>query len=129
MELALGGENRGLALEELTEEDYRVDDGFEITRLVDAAQTAPFLTAGRVVVGRHVGRFGRAEKLEPLVAYLASQLVTTSLVLVWEKGEKPVQQRLGPAPKTLIEAVLIRGQQPEETRGPVREAAGLVAMR
>ena len=72
VELALGGENRGLALEELTEEDYRVDDGFEITRLVDAAQTAPFLTAGRVVVGRHVGRFGRAEKLEPLVAYLAS---------------------------------------------------------
>ena len=36
VEEALGGEDRTLALEELTEEEYRLEDGFEITRLVDA---------------------------------------------------------------------------------------------
>ena len=48
---ALDGEDRSLALEELTEEDYRTEDGFEVARLVDAAQTPPFLTGRRVVVG------------------------------------------------------------------------------
>ena len=41
VEAALGTEDRSLALEELTEEEYRTDDGFEIARLVDAAQTPP----------------------------------------------------------------------------------------
>ena len=106
---ALGGEDRSLAVEVLTEEDYRVDHNFEIACLVDAAQTAPFLTTRRVVVGRHIGRFGRAEAVGPLVAYLETPLPTTSLVLVWEKGVEPVQQRLSPVPKALTEAVVATG--------------------
>ena len=106
---ALGGEDRRLAVEVLTEEDYRVDHDFEIACLVDAAQTAPFLTTRRVVVGRHIGRFGRAEAVGPLVAYLEEPLPTTCLVLVWERGVEPAQQRLGPVPKALTEAVLGTG--------------------
>ena len=64
---ALDGEDRSLALEELTEEDYRTEDGFEVARLVDAAQTPPFLTGRRVVVGRHLGRFSDKESVVPLV--------------------------------------------------------------
>ena len=41
---ALIGEDSDVALQELTEDDYRVDDGFRIDRLVEAAQTPPFLT-------------------------------------------------------------------------------------
>ena len=106
---ALEGEDRSLAVEVLTEEDYRVDHDFEIACLVDAAQTAPFLTTRRVVVGRHIGRFGRAEAVGPLVAYLEAPLPTTSLVLVWERGVEPAQQRLGPVPKALTEAVVGTG--------------------
>ena len=106
---ALGGEDRSLAVEVLTEEDYRVDRDFEIACLIDAAQTAPFLTTRRVVVGRHIGRFGRTEAIGPLVAYLEAPLSTTSLVLVWERGVEPSQQRLGPVPKALTEAVVAIG--------------------
>ena len=83
---AVVGEDRNLAVEVLTEEDYLVDHEFAIACLVDAAQTVPFLTTRRVVVGRHIGRFGRAEAVEPLLSYLEAPLPTTSLVLVWEKG-------------------------------------------
>ena len=72
LEKALGDEDRGLALEELTEENYRVSDQFHIGKLVDSAQTAPFLTQNRVVVGRHIGRFGKKEDLAPLLEYLES---------------------------------------------------------
>ena len=105
VEEALGGEDRALALEELTEEEYRLEDGFEIARLVDAAQTPPFLTGRRVVVGRHVGRFGTKDAVAPLVAYLDAPLDSTSLVVVWEKGSMPVQPRLNPLPAALAEAV------------------------
>ncbi len=105
LEKALGGEDRGLALEELTEENYRVSDQFHIGKLVDSAQTAPFLTQNRVVVGRHIGRFGKKDDLAPLLEYLESPLETTSLILVWEKGSTPQQQRLSPVPKSLVEAI------------------------
>ena len=74
VEVALGPEDRSLALEELTDDEYRTDDGFEVARLVDAAQTPPFLTGRRVVVGRHLGRFTNRESVAPLVAYLESPL-------------------------------------------------------
>ena len=109
VEASLGEEDRTLALEELTEDDYRADDGFEIARLVDAAQTPPFLTGRRVVVGRHLGRFGNRDAVAPLVAYLASPLGTTSLVVVWEKGRTPTQQKLNRLPKDLVEAVTAAG--------------------
>jgi len=106
---ALGGEDRSLALEELTEENYRVDTDMDLASLVDAAQTPPMLTSRRVVVARHVGRFGRAADVESLIRYLADPLDTTTLVLVWEKGVNPVQQRLASVPKSLSEAVAAAG--------------------
>ncbi len=111
VEAALGAEDRSLALEELTEDEYRSDDGFEIARLVDAAQTPPFLTGRRVVVGRHLGRFTNRDAVAPLVAYLDSPLETTSLVVVWEKGRTPTQPKLNPIPKDLVAAVAAAGGQ------------------
>jgi DNA polymerase-3 subunit delta len=105
VEKALGDEDKSLALEELTEENYRSSEQFHISKLVDSAQTAPFLTQSRVVVGRHMGRFSKKDDLEPLVEYLNSPLETTSLILVWEKGNNPQQQRLSPVPKSLLEAI------------------------
>ncbi len=102
---ALGDDDRSMALEELTEEQYRTDGDFDLATLVDAAQTPPMLTSRRVVVGRHVGRFGRVEDVAPLVDYLKAPLETTRLILVWEKGVNPPQQRLNAAPKSLTAAI------------------------
>jgi len=85
----VGDGDRALMVEELTEESYRTEGGFDIARLVDAAQTAPFLTDRRVVIGRHLARFSRAEDLAPILGYLDDVLPTTALVLVWERGESP----------------------------------------
>ena len=104
VEEALGGEDRALALEELTEEEYRLEDGFEIARLVDAAQTPPLLTGRRVVVGRHMGRFGTKDAVAPLVAYLDAPLDSTTLAVVWEKGRMPAQPRPHPLPASPAEA-------------------------
>jgi DNA polymerase-3 subunit delta len=75
--------------------DEYAGDGYDVTALADAAQTPPFLTERRVVVGRDLHQF-KAEELAPLVAYLADPLPTTSLVLVWESGA---------VPKSLLDAV------------------------
>ena len=82
IEKALGNEDRTLALEELTEANYLSSEQFNISKLVDSAQTAPFLTENRVVVGRHMGRFSKKDDLEPLLEYLNSPLQTTSLILL-----------------------------------------------
>jgi len=105
VEKALEGQDKAFALEELTEENYRLAEEFHISKLIDAVQTAPFLTNGRVVVARHMGRFSKKDDLEPLVEYLHSPMDTTSLILVWEKGSIPQQQRLPPVPKNLLEAI------------------------
>ena len=101
----VGEGDRSLVLEELAEDRYRVDDGFSLSPLVDAAQTMPFLTDYRVVVGRNLGRFGKADDLAPLLAYLVDPLPSTNLVLVWEKGDNPKQDRLPPFPKPLTAAL------------------------
>lgn len=75
----------------------------DITPLVDAAQTPPFLSEHRVVVGHHMGRFGRADSVAALVRYLDAPLETTAIVLVWEKA--PDQQRVGAIPKSLKDAI------------------------
>ena len=105
VEKALEGQDKAFALEELTEENYRLAEEFHISKLIDAVQTAPFLTNGRVVVARHMGRFSKKDDLEPLVEYLHSPMDTTSLILVWEKGSIPQQQRLPSVPKNLLEAI------------------------
>ena len=73
VEEALGGEDRALALEELTEEEYRLEAGIEMARLVEAAQTPPFLTGRRGVVGPHVGRLGATDAVAPLPLIPISQ--------------------------------------------------------
>ncbi len=65
-------------------DDFDSDD-FELRSVVDAAQTAPFLTDKRVVVARGVGRFN-ADDAASLVAYLDDQLPSTDLVLVGGGG-------------------------------------------
>lgn len=54
---------------------------FEMRSVVDAAQTAPFLTDKRVVLARGVGRFN-ADDVGSLVAYIDDPLPSTELVLV-----------------------------------------------
>ena len=57
------------------------DGDFDVAALVDAAQTPPFLTEHRVVIGREIGAFDTAA-LAPLVAYLDDPLPSTHLLLV-----------------------------------------------
>jgi DNA polymerase III subunit delta len=71
----VGDGDRTLMVDEFDGDDY------ELRSVVDAAQTAPFLTERRVVVARGCGRFVTAE-LAPLLAYLDDPLPTTELVLV-----------------------------------------------
>ncbi len=108
----VGSGDASLMVEELTENQYRLeDDSFAIRRLVDSAQTPPFLTERRVVVGRHMGRFTKAADVEALVNYLESPLPSTDLVLVWEKGVSPAQQKLTGAPKSLTESLAAAGAE------------------
>lgn len=72
----VGDGDPSLMVAELDGEDY------EMRELVDAAQTAPFLTDRRIVVGRGMGRF-KAADVEPLIGYLADPLETNVLVLEW----------------------------------------------
>ena len=103
----VGDGDRSLMVAELTEATYMEDDDYHIAPLVDAAQTPPFLTGRRVVVGREMGRFSTVDSLGPLLGYLEQPLDTTDLVLVWEKG--PALQRLNAVPKRLSEAVAEAG--------------------
>jgi DNA polymerase-3 subunit delta len=89
----VGDGDRSLVVDELAGDDY------EAAALAGAAQTPPFLTDRRVVVGRDAGRF-KADDLSAVIAYLADPLPTTSLVLVWETGS---------VPKALLEAVRASG--------------------
>lgn len=98
----VGDSDRSLMVDDFDREDY------EARQLVDAAQTPPFLTERRVVVGRGVGRFN-SEDVAPLVAYLADPLPTTDLVLVAGGG------RLA---KPLSDAVKKAGGQITATGAP-----------
>ncbi len=98
----VGAEDRSLVLDEFGGADL------SLAAVVSAAQTPPFLTARRVVVVRHAGQFGTGEAVAPLVAYLADPVVTTSLVLVWEKLPD-TGSRLAALPKKLNEAISTAG--------------------
>jgi DNA polymerase-3 subunit delta len=119
----LGGADRDLVLAQLTVDDYRRVERYEIAPLVAAAQTPPFLTDHRVVVGRNLGRFTKADELAPLLSYLADPLPSTRLVLVWERGQNPRQDRLGAVPKKLADAVKAAGGAVVETGIPAGKAA------
>ena len=100
----LGDGDRSLMVEEVTDEQYAVDGETEIAPLINAAHTPPFLTDRRIVVGRHLGLFGRKAAVAPLVEWLANPLETTDLVLVWEKPTGS-NAALAAVPKSLKEAL------------------------
>jgi DNA polymerase III subunit delta len=114
----LGDLDAGLAVEDVGAERFRPAEGAEvgIAPLVEAAQTPPFLTDRRIVVGRDLDAFTRAEQVAPLVAYLGDPLPTTSLVLVWGAGR---------IPKSVLDAVKASGGQVHDT-APGRKLAAWV---
>jgi len=120
---ALGDEDRSLALEQLDEAGLRdPDGGWSLAPLVDAAQTEPFLTARRVVVGRHLARFSRSGQCDDLVRLLEGMPATTDLILVWERGADPVMGGRMPAvPKALAAAVKAAGGTRVDVTPPTRK--------
>jgi DNA polymerase-3 subunit delta len=97
----VGGGDASLLVEEIGEEHVRGDDDEpDVGALVAAAQTPPFLTERRIVVGRDVSAFTKGEHVQPLVDYLADPLSTTTLVLEWASGR---------VPKALLDAVARAG--------------------
>lgn len=105
----VGDGDRTLLVEVVDESAYRTEDGgFRLDPLVDAAQTPPFLTESRIVVGRELGRFTKGADVAALIRYLDDPLPTTDLVLVWEKSAE--LQRLGAPPKPLLSAVEADGE-------------------
>lgn len=105
----VGDGDRGLMVEEVTEEHY--DDGTDLTLapLITAAQTMPFLTERRVIVGRHLSVFSKAATVLPLIELLAAPPETSDLVLVWERGSSTT--RMPAVPKTLTEALKSAGAE------------------
>ncbi len=102
----VGDGDASLMVAELAGDDY------EMRELVDAAQTAPFLTDRRVVVGCGMGRF-KAGDLAPLLDYLADPLATNVLVLEWGSAS-------GGGPKSIRDAVKACGGEIRPT-GPGRK--------
>ncbi len=96
---ALVGELVGDEDPALVVEEHEPGDEGDLSALVDAARTPPFLTDRRVVIGREIGAVS-SEALQPLLAYLARPLDTTSLVLVaGERGR--LSPKLSPAVKAV----------------------------
>ena len=120
----LGDEDRSLALEQLDETSLRdPDGGWSLAPLVDAAQTEPFLTMRRVVVGRHLARFSRKGQCDELVRLLESLPATTDLILVWERGVDPTMGgRLPAVPKELAAAVKAAGGAKLDVNPPTRKS-------
>jgi DNA polymerase-3 subunit delta len=100
----VGEDDRALVVDEVDAARFETDGGSDVSVLVDAAQTPPFLTSRRVVVGRHLGLFATKDAITPVVDYLADPLDTTSLVLVWERPPK-AGARLPAVPRSLSDAV------------------------
>ena len=87
----VGDGDRSLMVDEFDGIEY------ELRAVVDAAQTAPFLTDTRVVVGRDVSRFN-ADDLGALLRYVDDPLDSSELVLV-EGGDGRLSKKLVDAVK------------------------------
>lgn len=111
----VGDEDRSLVVEEVEVGAHSADDEGRdpLVALVDAAQTPPFLTEFRVVLGRVTEKREKAELVQPLVDYLTDPLPSTRLVLEWRGGR---------VPKSLLEAVTRAGGQQIDT-SPGRKVA------
>ena len=121
----VGEGDPALVVDELGPDQLRPADGEpSLGPLVDAAQTMPFLTDRRVVVGRGLGTFTTKDQVASLVAYLEDPLPTTSLVLVWDKP--PDATKVGAPPKALREAIDAAGGAVVEV-GPGRKVGAWVA--
>jgi len=116
LDVLVGDGDRSLMIEELDAATYTDDRGdYAISPLVDAAQTPPFLTDRRVVVGRQASVFSTGDSVAPLVAYLDDPLPSTSLVVVWEKGPK-AGARMPTVPKKLADAIKAVGGVVHDTK-------------
>lgn len=91
----VGDGDAGLMVED---HEPQADDD-HLGALVDAAQTPPFLSERRVVIGRDISA-ASSDALQGLLAYLGEPLPTTSLVLVSGEGG-----RLSPQLVTAVKAV------------------------
>lgn len=107
----VGDDDPTLMVAELAGDDY------EMRELVDAAQTPPFLTDRRIVVGRGVNRFTKDDHAL-LVGYLDDPLETTVLVLEWPGS--------GRVPKAVTEAIDRIGGETRAT-GPGRKVGDWAA--
>ena len=105
----VGDEERSLVVEEVEVTAATDEDGRDpLLARVDAAQTPPFLTEHRVVLGRLVDKRERNDQVAALVEYLADPLPSTRLVLEWR----------GKVPKALGEAIdAARGEQVDTSPG------------
>ncbi|MGF1596332.1 MAG: DNA polymerase III subunit delta [Acidimicrobiales bacterium] len=121
----VGDGDRSLMVEEVGEAHYLGDGGeVELGPLVNAAQSPPFLTDRRVVVGRNLALFTRAEQVAPLVELVTDPLSTTDLVLVWERGS--TSNRLGAVPKKLKDALQAAGVEEVDAAPSGRGRKGLL---
>ena len=120
----LAGQDRSLALAQLDETALRnPEGGWHVAPLVDAAQTEPFLTARRVVVGRQLARFARSSDVEVLARLVKALPDTTDLVLVWERGVDPAMgDRLPKLPTALSAAVRAAGGEVTSADPPAHKA-------
>jgi DNA polymerase-3 subunit delta len=85
----VGDGDRSLMVEEVEVSGENKDDRApQLAALVDAAQTPPFLTPRRIVVGRGV-HAAKADELTSLSAVVAEPLPDVFLVLTWESGAVP----------------------------------------
>ena len=105
----VGDGDRSLMVEEVAEEGYGESGEPTLAPLVIAAQTPPFLTERRVVVGRHLTLFSKAALVLPLIELLAAPPETTDLVLVWERASSTT--RMPAVPKGLTEALRSAGAE------------------
>jgi DNA polymerase-3 subunit delta len=107
VEALVGDEDRSLVVEEVEVGAGADEDAADpLVTLVDAAQTPPFLTEHRVVLGRITEKRERNDQVAPLVEYLSDPLPSTRLVLEW---------RTGKVPKALLEAVTRAGGEQVDT--------------
>jgi DNA polymerase III subunit delta len=124
----VGDGDRSLMVDEVGETSYSSDGGEpDIAALLNAARTPPFLTDRRVVVGRNLGLFTRAEQVAPLVAAVADPLPGNDLVLVWERGA--ASTRLAPIPKSLKDALKAAGAEEIDAAPSGSGRKGLLAER
>lgn len=101
----------------LVVDEPALDDDERLRPLIDAAQTSPFFTDHRVVVGRGIERFKAKEDIALLLGYLADPLPSTVLVLEWGGT--------GRVPKALADAIEAAGGQTIVT-DPGREVGDFV---